>query len=201
MSAAAGTGKAVLDIAKVILDAVNAVRKSAWAREDLEGDLDGIKDRMELVQSRVQPHGRPSTPQGVEALQQLKDTLEAMGVELDALSANAAAIAVTTGQGTGLSTSGSRLVSWVATWAHQQKCSTHCLPTFARYLATCMFSISCCSMSPEQALPHDAQHTTTCCHAQGTCRPDAILRWLAGCCCSNSVDFTNVFVDLLLADD
>lgn len=105
VSAVAGTGKSVLDLAKAILEAANAVRKAKWAKEDLKGDLDGIRDRMELVQSRVKEHALPSTPQGIKALEQLQLTLKAVSDELDALSVSAAAAsatAVSTTKGEGI---------------------------------------------------------------------------------------------------
>jgi hypothetical protein len=120
-AAAAATGKAVLDIAKTILAAVNAVREAAWAKENLKDDLDRMKDRIELVQSRVRPHGLPSTSQGIKALEQLQQTLTAVSNELDALSGISAASAVSTDEGRGMCTS-----FWVSFRNdHNTSCGSH----------------------------------------------------------------------------
>lgn len=100
MSAAARTGKTVLDVAKDVLAAINAVRQAARAAEELEGDLKHIRDCMELVQSKVNPHGLPSTSQGIKALEQLQETLEEVAKKLDALSKTAATYSA--GQGRGM---------------------------------------------------------------------------------------------------
>lgn len=101
-SAAARTGKTVLEVAKVILDIINAVRNAAWSRDELQGDLDRIEDSIKLVQSMLHPHSLPSTPAGKEALKQLQKTLEGVAKELISLRGSADAGAANAGQGRGL---------------------------------------------------------------------------------------------------
>lgn len=91
VSAAAGTVKGVLDVAKSILDVSNAVRRSAWDREELLTDLDGVIGHLGVWESHVQHHGLPSTPEGGNALKLLQKTLTEVKAELVQLRDGAAA--------------------------------------------------------------------------------------------------------------
>lgn len=73
---APAAAKAIFDLTGGTIKAINDMRLADWAQQDLLGDLRAVGGKIRLIQTTCPQHVLPSTLSGIEALQQLRVTVE-----------------------------------------------------------------------------------------------------------------------------